>query len=291
MTSLSISGKTRLIALLGSPVSHSRSPALQNGAFLALGLDYVYLAFDIPLERVTDAIQALRVLNARGANVTMPLKQAVCEHLDRLSPTAALAGAVNTIVNDDGVLAGHMTDGAGYLMSLDECRVPYIGKTMTILGAGGAATAVAVEAAMRGVRSVHLFNRRDAFFEAAQVRVMQLRERLGCDAQLHDLDDANDLAASIKTSDILVNATSIGMEATRDQCLIQDPGCFHAALTVSDLIYVPAETALLKMARARGCRTVDGTGMQRLQGMLSFQLWTGQDLPADLARQSLAVSE
>lgn len=282
-----ISGKTGLIALLGSPVSHSKSPSMQNGVFEALGLDFVYLAFDVGLDQVAQAVAALRVLGARGANVTMPLKRAICGHLDALSPAAEMAGAVNTIVNDGGVLTGHITDGVGYMMSLDDARVAYQGKAMTIVGAGGASTAVAIQAAMQGVREIRVFNARDAFFNSGEDTVRMLRERLGCEARIHDLADTARLKAAMAASDIFVNGTPIGMEATLDQCVVPDASFFHPALTVTDLIYVPEQTRLLKMARSAGCKTVSGLGMQLFQGVEAFRLWTGQAMPVDLARSIL----
>lgn len=284
-----ISGKTRLVALFGSPVAHSRSPALQNGAFEALGLDYAYLAFDVGPAQLADAVQALRTLNARGANVTMPLKQAICAHLDRLSPAAELAGAVNTVVNDDGVLTGHVTDGEGYMRSLAEAGVEYAGRSMVIVGAGGASTAVAIEAAMQGVKSIALFNRRDEFYDRAESKVAVLRERFGCDARMFDLADTAALRERIAASDILVNGTPIGMEASLGQSVIPDASWFHPHLTVTDLIYVPEETRLLEMAKAAGCRTVGGLGMQRHQGARSFALWTGVEMPMELARRLVAA--
>ena len=284
-----ISGTTRLIALLGTPVAHSRSPALQNGAFEALGLDYVYLAFDVALPQLADAVHALRALDARGANVTMPLKQAVCEHLDRLAPAAELAGAVNTIDNDDGVLTGHITDGEGYMMSLAESGVPFAGRSMVIAGAGGASIAVAIQAAMQGVATISLFNQRDAFFARAESKAALLRERFGCDARVFDLADAAALRERMASADIFVNGTPIGMEASRGQSVVPDASFFHPGLTVTDLIYAPAETHLLRMARAAGCRTVGGLGMQRWQGARSFELWTGRRMPMDLTRSPAAA--
>jgi shikimate dehydrogenase len=284
-----IRGTTRLVALLGSPVAHSQSPSLQNDAFEALDLDYAYLAFDIGVAQLADAVQALRTLNARGANVTMPLKQAICAHLDRLAPAAELAGAVNTVVNEGGLLTGHNTDGEGYMMSLAQAGVEFVGRSMVIVGAGGASTAVAIEAAMRGVKSIALFNRRDEFYDRAEPRTRVLRERFGCDARMFDLADVGCLRERIAASDILVNGTPIGMEATIGQSAIPDPGFFHAELTVTDLIYVPAETKLIEMARAAGCRTVTGVGMQRFQGARSFELWTGRPMPADPGRPLIAA--
>lgn len=282
-----ISGKTRLIALLGSPVSHSKSPGMQNGVFEALGLDFAYLAFDVPLGKEKAAVDALRTLNIHGANVTMPLKRAICDHLDKLSPAAEMAAAVNTIVNEDGVLTGHITDGVGYMMSLEDAGVEYAGKTMTIVGAGGASTAVAIQAAMQGVRDITLFNVRDEFFASGEATAQMLRTRLGCEARLCDLSDAGLLKAAMAHSDIFVNGTPIGMEGSLDQSVVPDASYFHPALTVTDLIYVPEQTALLKAAQAAGCKTVSGLGMQLFQGVEAFRLWTGRAMPVELGRKLL----
>jgi shikimate dehydrogenase len=282
-----ISAKTKLIALLGSPVSHSKSPIMQNGAFKALGLDYAYMAFDVTSEGIEDAIKGLRAMKFRGANVTMPLKRMVCPYLDKLTPASEMAGAVNVIVNDDGVLTGHISDGEGYMLSLNDAGVAYVGKKMTLVGAGGASTAVAIQAAMDGVKAITLFNHRDEFFAQAVVTVANLREKLGCDAHLFDLADTAKLRDEIADSDILINGTPIGMEATLDQCVIPDASYFHPDLVVTDLIYVPLETQLLKMAKAEGNKTVSGLGMQLYQAAPAFKMWTGHDMPIDIARAIL----
>jgi shikimate dehydrogenase len=282
-----ITGKTQLISLLGSPVSHSKSPGMQNGAFEALGLDYVYVAFDVGLDGVEAAIHGLRTMKFRGSNVTMPLKKAVCPYMDKLTPAAEMAGAVNVIVNDNGVLTGHISDGEGYMMSLDDAGVPYVGKKMTLIGAGGASTAVAIQAAIDGVRAISIFNHRDEFFEQGAITAARLRDKYGCDVQMFDLADMATLRAEIATSDILINGTPVGMEATLDQSVIPDTSYFHPGLVVTDLIYVPEETKLLKMAKAAGNKTVSGLGMQLFQAAPGFKMWTGQDMPIDIARAIL----
>ena len=282
-----ITGKTRLISLLGSPVSHSKSPRMQNGVFQALGLDFVYLAFDVSPAGVEDAIKGMRAMNFRGGNVTMPLKRVVCQFLDRLTPAAQMAGAVNVIVNDDGILTGHISDGEGYMMSLADAGVPYVGKKMTLIGAGGASTAVAIQAAIDGVRAISIFNHRDDFFAQGEKTVANLRDKLGCDARLFDLSDLNKLRQEITESDILTNGTPVGMEASADQSVIPDASFFHPALVVTDLIYVPEQTKLLQMAKAAGNVTVSGLGMQLFQGVSAFKMWTGHDMPIDTARAIL----
>jgi shikimate dehydrogenase len=260
---------------------------MQNGVFEALNLDYAYLAFDVKVDKVTDAVKAIRALKFRGANITMPLKRVICEHLDRLSPAAEMAGAVNTIVNDDGILTGHITDGVGYMMSLDDEGVEYTGKKLTVVGMGGASTAVMIQAAMQGVKSIDVFNVLDEFFASGQSRAEMIQSRLGCNVNLFDLADKSQLKNSMLSSDIFINGTPVGMESTLDQSVVPDISYFHPDLIVSDLIYVPQETSMLKAARSIGCKTISGLGMQMYQGVVSFRLWTGLDMPVELARKIL----
>ena len=283
---MNIRGTTRLIVLFGSPVAHSKSPAMLNAAFAATGQDFVYVACDVGVEQCAAAIEALRTLNARGANVTMPLKQAATGLVDRLTPIAELAGAVNTIVNDEGWLTGHNTDGEGYFRALTEAGVPFVGSTMTIIGAGGAATAIAVQAAAEGVRGISIFNVRDEFFAAAERVAAGIRERYGCNARVCDLAEAEVLRRAIAATDILVNGTPVGMAPSIDQSVITDANDLHPALVVTDVVYAPVETRLLKQATSRGCRTVNGLGMVVFQAASAFKLWTGEEMPIDVARSA-----
>jgi shikimate dehydrogenase len=281
-----IRGTTRLIALFGSPVTHSKSPAMLNAALAATRQDFLYVAFDVGVKQCAAAIQALRTLNARGANVTMPLKQAVTGLVDRLTPIAELAGAVNTIVNDEGWLTGHNTDGEGYFRALREAGVPFVESTMTIIGAGGAAAAITVQAAAEGVRRISIFNVGDDFFPAAERLAAGIRERYGCDARVGDLADAEELRRAIAEADILVNATPVGMAPSTDESVIADARYLHPALVVTDVVYAPVETRLLKQATSRGCRTVNGLGMVLFQAASAFKLWTGEEMPVDVARSA-----
>jgi len=282
-----ITGKTKTICLLGTPISHSKSPRMQNGNFEALGLDFVYVAFDVNLENLKDAINGIRAMGIRGANVTMPLKKAAVQYMDKLTPAAEMAGAINVIVNNDGVLTGHISDGEGYMLSLADAKVEYVGKKITIVGSGGASTAVAIQAAIDGVKAISIFNNKDEFFQSGEKTSALLRERFNCDTQMCDLADLNKLRSEIASSDILINGTPIGMETTIDQCVISDASYLHSNLVVTDLIYVPEETKLLKMAKAFGNKTVSGIGMQLFQGVSAFKMWTGHDMPIEVARQNL----
>lgn len=282
-----ISGTTQVIALLGTPVSHSRSPVMQNTVFRAMGLNFVYVPFDIPLDRAAEAVSALRTLGIRGANVTMPLKRAVMAHLDRVSEAADLSGAVNVIVNDDGVLTGHITDGEGFMLSLAEAGVPHEGRRITLIGAGGAATAVAVQAAMTGAGAITFFNRDDPFRAEAVARAEALQQRFGCPVAVRDLSDTDALAQETAASDILINGTPVGMDDTVDRMPLPADIPLPSALTVCDLIYAPRETALLRHAARAGCRTVSGLGMQLYQAAPAFRLWTGQAMDMVVARRAL----
>ena len=277
---MNIDGHTRLRGLIGTPVGHSKSPAMYNYCFDKYGLNCAYLAFDVPMEKVEEAVNALRTFNVMGANVTMPLKNAVIPYLDEVSAASQAIGSVNTIVNKDGKLTGYVTDGMGYTGELRRGGVEIAGKTVTLLGAGGAASAIAIEAALEGAKEIRVFNKRDAFWE----RALNNLETIGkaapaCKISLNDLDDAEALRASIDSSDILTNATRVGMKPLDDQSLITDTSLFRPGLIVTDVVYDPEETKLLREAKAAGCKTFDGLGMLVEQGAASFKLYTGLDMP------------
>ena len=277
---MNIDGHTRLLGLIGTPVGHSKSPAMYNYCFDKYGLNCAYLAFDVPMEKVEEAVNALRTFNVMGANVTMPLKNAVIPYLDEVSAASQAIGSVNTIVNKDGKLTGYVTDGMGYTGELRRGGVEIAGKTVTLLGAGGAASAIAIEAALEGAKEIRVFNKRDAFWE----RALNNLETIGkaapaCKISLNDLDDADALRASIEGSDILTNATRVGMKPMDDQSLITDLTMLRPGLIVTDVVYDPEETKLLREAKAAGCKTFDGLGMLVEQGAASFNLYTGLDMP------------
>lgn len=280
-----ITGHTKLTGLLGSPVSHSISPMMHNEAFHQLGLDYVYLAFDVELEKLASVVEGFRVMNVRGFNLTMPHKNAMCALCDSLSPAAEIIGAVNTVVNDNGYFFGHTTDGTGYMRALKEDGHDIIGKKMTMLGAGGAATSIFVQAALDGVSEISIFSRRSPFWDRAQSIIHTLMERTNCKITLYDYENPSILRREIAESAILTNGTSVGMEPNIEQSLITDTTMFHKDLIVSDVIYNPRETLLLKQAKEAGCKTQNGLYMLLYQGAESFKLWTGQDMPVDIVKE------
>lgn len=281
-----ITGHTGLICLLGSPCAHSISPMMHNRSFEALGLDYRYLAFDVNEETLPAAVEGLRVMNAQGFNLTMPDKTRMVSLCDQLSPAARIIGAVNTVVNEGGILTGHNTDGIGYMQSVRDAGFDIIGKKMTLLGAGGAATAILVQAALDGVREISVFLRKTSrFYDRAEATVEALRARTDCRITLCDFEDLDLLRSELSESQIVTNATSLGMAPHADTCPIPDASYLPDGLIVSDIVYNPKETVLLKMAREKGLPWFNGCYMLLYQGAEAFRLWTGKNMPVDLIKR------
>lgn len=275
-----ITGHTRLTALLGSPVAHSISPLMHNEAFQLLDLDYTYLCFEVNEETLPAAVDGLKACGIRGFNLTMPNKNKIVELLDELSPAARLIGAVNTVVNDDGHLTGYNTDGVGYMQAVKDAGYDITGKTITIMGAGGAATAICAQAALDGVEKIHIFARETSrFWDRTQKLAENINSTLPCKAVLHENRDTAALAQAISESALLLNATSVGMAPNTEGTIIEDTSLYHPDLIVSDVIYNPRETRFLKEAREAGCRTFNGMYMLLYQGAEAFRLWTGKEMP------------
>ena len=284
-----ITGHTELIGLMAYPIRHSSSPAMHNAAFAKLGLDYAYLAFEVDNDSLEGAVQGIRSLKLVGSNVSMPNKTVVHKYLDKLSPAAEMCGSVNTIVNKDGVLTGHITDGTGYMMSLKDNGVDVIGKKMTIVGAGGAATAIEIQAALDGVAEISIFNRKDEFWANAEETVRKINEKTNCKAQLFDLADLDKLKEEIASSYLFTNATGMGMKPLEGQTYIPDKSFLRPDLIVSDVVYYPRETELLRMAKEVGCKTMNGLGMMLFQGAAAFKMWTGEDMPIEYMKEKLDI--
>lgn len=284
-----ITGHTELLTLMAYPIRHSGSPAMHNEAAAYLGLDYAYLCFDVDQSNLKEAIGAMRALKVRGGNLSMPNKIAVIQYLDKLSPQAQMCGAVNTIVNDDGVLTGHITDGIGYLRALEDNDIHIQGKKMTLVGTGGAGTAILVQAALSGVGELAVFNRRDQFHQRGKDMVEMVKEKTGCKAAFYDLEDLDRLKEEISNSYLLTNATCVGMADLAGQTFLPGPEYLRPELIVSDVIYAPKETALLAMARQVGCKAMNGEGMMLFQGAEAFRLWTGQEMPIAHMKEVLGI--
>ena len=284
-----ITGHTELIGLMAYPIRHSSSPAMQNEAFAKLGYDYAYLAFEVDNDTLEDAIKGLRALKMRGSNVSMPNKTVVHKYLDELSPAAKMCGAVNTIVNDNGHLTGHITDGIGYMAALKDNNIDVIGKKMTIVGAGGAATAIEIQAALDGVAEMSIFNIKDKFWANAEETVKKINENTNCKATLYDLADLDKLKEEIADSYLFANGTGMGMTPLEGQTYIPDKSFLRPDLIVTDVVYAPRETALLKMAKEVGCKTMNGLGMMLFQGSAAFELWTGEPMPIEYMKEILDI--
>ena len=285
-----IDGKTKLIGFLAKPAGHSKSPAIHNAAFRKLNLNYAFMAFEVGNEQLADAITGIRALNIQGFSVSMPNKIDILPLLDGLSPAAELIGAVNTVVNHNGQLIGYNTDGIGYMHSLATAGVNYKGKKMTILGAGGAATAITIQAALEGVAEISIFNREDQFFPNALRNAEIINKKMkdtNCIARVYPLEDLARLKEEITTSQILTNATDVGMKHLEGQSLLPDPSWLHPSQIVTDIIYFPDRTKLLEQAIAIGCKTINGLGMLLWQGAEQFRIWTGQEMPIEDVKQQI----
>lgn len=285
-----ITGHTELIGLIAYPIRHSKSPTMHNEAFKKLGLDYAYLAFEVDNSTLEDTVKGFRAMKVRGWNVSMPNKTVIGQYLDHLSPAAELCGAVNTVVNDNGVLTGHITDGVGFMTALKESGVDCIGKKMTIVGAGGAATAIEIQAALDGVAEISIFNRKDEFWARAEQNVKNINEKTNCKANLFDLADHEALRREIADSYIFVNATGCGMKPLEGQMVIPDASYLRPDLIVADTVYSPRVTKLLETAREVGCqKAINGEGMMLYQGAAAFKMWTGQDMPVEHIKDVLDI--
>ncbi len=278
MMNININGNTKLLALLGHPVEHSISPAMHSAAAGLLDLPYVYLAFDITPEKLPEAIDSLRLFGARGFNLTMPLKRDVIPLLDRISDAARLCNSVNTVtIEEDGSLNGDTTDGRGLIRSLTESGVYKKDAAFTILGAGGAARSIAAALALDGVSDLVLCKRKNATFDEAREYVKMLSSECVIKGDICDMSDPDAFSSRMAKTDILINATNVGMGA--DDRSPVEKKLLRRDMFVCDIIYDPQETRLLKDAASIGAGTANGLGMLLYQGAESFRIWTGEEMP------------
>ena len=260
-------GSTTLAAVIGDPIRHSRSPAIHNAGFAAAGLDWAFVAFEVPRGRGADAVAAMRALGLGGLSVTMPHKQDAAWVCDRLTPDATALGAVNTVVPGEHGLLGASTDGEGFLRSVRDHDVDPAAGPALVLGAGGAARAIALALAQAGAPVTVAARRLDAAESAAGLAV-------GADAARLDECDPGAYA-------LVVNATPLGMQG---EAPAVDPSRLNPGQFVVDTVYHPMETPLLAAARARGIACANGLGMLVHQAALAFELWTGVEAPLDAMR-------
>ena len=279
---MQIDSKTILMGLFASPSAHSVSPIIHNNAFEKLGLNYVYLSFEVNKDNLKDAVQSIKTLNMRGVNLSMPNKKEVIQYLDEISETAKLSQSVNTIVNDNGILKGYSTDGKGFFKSLEEEKIFMKDKNITILGTGGASIAIISQAVFEGIKNIFVFKRDKNWNEQKKI-LDNIASKTNCNIELNSLEDKNILKRKIEESNLLINATSVGMK--ENFSLIEDKSFFRKDLIVSDIIYNPEKTKLLQIAEKEGCKIINGIGMLLYQGALSFELWTNKKMPVDYIKE------
>lgn len=284
-----INGTTRLVGFFAHPAKHSLSPKMQSLAMQLTHTDAIYLAFEIKEEQLAAAIQSIFTFDMLGANISMPHKSAVLTHLDGYTKSCALIGAANTIVKRNQQLFGYNTDGIGFIRSLQAAGISYKEKTMTILGAGAAATAIICQAALAEFRAIYIFNRLGPRFDQMKEKIKEIQQQTACKVTLTDIQDEKTLKDTIYDSEILVNATSVGMQ--NEDCPLHDFSVLRKDLVVYDVIYQPEETYLLKQAKKHQAKTINGLGMLLYQGAASFELWTHKKMPVERIQPILEESK
>ena len=273
---MKIDGYTRLAAVVANPIKHSISPFIHNRAFEATNTNGVYLAWEVEGTDLAETVANIRRYQMFGINLSMPYKEQVIPYLDQLSEEARLIGAVNTVVNREGTLIGYNTDGKGFFKSLPSFKIS--GKRMVLLGAGGAAKAILAQAILDGVSQVSVFVR-SASMGKTKPYLEKLQHETGFRVDLFALEDAQELQENIRKAELLVNATSVGMDGAFQP--IPTSIVLPEKLLVADVIYQPFETPFLKWARSQGNHAVNGLGMLLYQAAEAFQLWTGKEMPTD----------
>ncbi|MFX1587159.1 MAG: shikimate dehydrogenase [Promethearchaeota archaeon] len=265
-----VTARTKILCVIGHPIEHSMSPIMHNAAIKDLGLDYLYIAFDIPPNRLKEAIKGLKTLNIRGINVTLPYKEKVMKFIDKVDEIAQKIGAINTIKNEDGLLIGRNTDAEGANKALFDAGCEITGKNVVLIGAGGAAKAISYSLAS-ATNKITIINRSE---DRAKKLVSELKNKIDINVESKKYDEII-LKEEISNADILINATPIGMFPMIDISPVSKK-IIHSGLFVFDLIYNPLETQLIKDSREIGCQTLSGLDMLVNQGALAFEWWTNK---------------
>ena len=273
---MKIDGYTRLAAVVANPIKHSISPFIHNSAFEATNTNGVYLAWEVDEAELAETVANIRRYQMYGINLSMPYKEQVIPYLDQLSEEACLIGAVNTVVNREGTLIGYNTDGKGFFKSLPSFKISR--KRLVLLGAGGAAKAILAQAILDGVSQISVFVRSSSM-EKTRPYLEKIQNATGFRVDLFALEDIQELQDSLTQADLLVNATSVGMDGSSQP--IPTSIVLPEKLLVADVIYQPFETPFLKWARNQGNQSINGLGMLLYQAAEAFELWTGKDMPTD----------
>lgn len=273
--------RAELVGVIGNPVDGNPTGVMEEAGFAALGLDFRYLTIKVLPQDLEDAIRGVRAFHMRGINLTMPHKVQVIPYLDELTEAAGIIGAVNTVINQDGKLIGENTDGKGFMIALENEGIPVKGTHITMLGAGGAAKAIAVECALAGASEIKIINR-DKTRGVALAEL--ITSRTGCTAEYIPWTEKKTVPAD---TNILINGTSAGLFPDIDMCPDLDYATIHEGMTVCDVVFNPVDPLFLQKSRANGARTVNGIGMLVNQGAMNFRLWTGREAPVDVMYKTL----
>ena len=292
-----ITGHTELVGLMAYPIRHTQSPTTHNLAYDKNGDDVIQLAFEVDNSTLKEAVESIRALKMLGSNISMPNKTVVHQYLDEVDEAAKLCGAINTVVNlrDEngnvtGKLKGYNTDGMGYWQGIKEEGLDFKGMKLVLIGTGGAATAIAVRGALDGIAQIDIFNIRDKFYARGEEIVETINQNTECKAYMHDLADLALLKAKIQEADIFCDATGVGMHPLEDLSNIPDPSYFRKDLIVTDTVYAPRETVMMKQAKEAGCeRVYNGMSMMLSQALIAIKLYTGKDTPVDYMKEKLGI--
>lgn len=282
-----ISGTTRVVALLGDPIRHSRSPHMHNMAFGLSEVDLVYLCVTTPKGQIREALNAMWQIGAVGGNITFPHKSEAIQWIDELTPDAESIGAVNTFKMDDQTrtIKGYNTDGRGFIRSLEESKISFRDKKVVLVGVGGAGRAIAINLAMEGVKELVLC---DLIPERCQQAKRQMVEHQWIDAEQVVIipPGEENIEVELEEASLLINATPVGM-VDPEQSVITSPSKLPQGLFVYDIIYEPRVTKLMKIAEQAGCQTMNGISMMLWQGAIAYEIWTGQEMPVEKIRSIL----
>lgn len=292
-----ISGHTELVGLMAYPIRHTQSPTTHNLAYDKNGDDVIQLAFEVDNDSLEPAVNSIRALKMLGSNISMPNKTVVHKYLDEVDDAAKLCGAINTVVNTrdengqvTGYLKGYNTDGMGYWQGLKEEGIDYKGMKMVLIGTGGAATAIAVQGAVDGLKEIEIFNIPDKFYARGEEIAEIINNNTDCVAHMNNLEDKELLKEKMAEADIFCDATGVGMHPLEDLSNIPDPSYFHKDLIVTDTVYAPRETVMMKQAKEAGVEKVfNGLSMMLFQALIAIELYTGKSTDVAYMKEQLGI--
>lgn len=292
-----ITGHTELVGLMAYPIRHTQSPTTHNLAYDKNGDDVIQLAFEVDNDSLEAAVNSIRALKMLGSNISMPNKTVVHKYLEEVDEAAKLCGAINTVVNmrDEngqvtGRLKGYNTDGMGYWQGVKEEGIDFKGMKMVLIGTGGAATAIAVRGALDGIAELHIFNIKDKFYARGEEIVETINQNTSCKATMNDLADLELLKQKMLEADIFCDATGVGMHPLEDLSNIPDTSFFRPDLIVTDTVYAPRETVMMRQAKEAGCtRVYNGMSMMLFQALIAIELYTGKSTDVEYMKEKLGI--